>query len=65
MSFMPIGIIQVMNNTSRTLHYRNLESGHTITIKPKTEQYENHGWIPTSIFHDDTVPYYGSNKIEL
>ncbi|KIJ59622.1 hypothetical protein HYDPIDRAFT_170696 [Hydnomerulius pinastri MD-312] len=62
---MPVGIVQVMNNTSRTLHYHNLESGHNININPKTQQYENDGWIPSSNFHDDRVPFRSSNHIKV
>lgn len=62
---MPVGIVQVMNNTSRTVHYHNLESGHKIDIKPKTYQYENNGWIPSSNFYDDTIPFSSSSRIEV
>jgi hypothetical protein len=63
---MPIGIVQVMNNTSRTLHYHNLESCHTIHINPKTQQNGNDGsWIPSSNFYDDTVPFSSSNHIRI
>src|SRR6188768_1105089 len=62
---MPVGIVQVMNNTSRTLHYENLESGHKIDIDPRTYQYDHNGWIPSSRFHDDTVPFRGSNHINV
>ncbi|KAM6503847.1 hypothetical protein JOM56_000790 [Amanita muscaria] len=53
---MTVSIVQVMNNTSRTLHYRNLKTGQQIDINPKTQQFENDGWIPSSDFHDDEVP---------
>lgn len=62
---MPIGIVQVMNNTSRALHYKNNESGHKIDIDPKTDQYEDEGLIPSSNFYDDTVPYKSSDHIDV
>jgi len=63
---MPVGIVQVMNNTSQTLNYENLESGHLITVPAKTQQYENdEGWIPSSNFYDDGVPFYGSSHIRI
>lgn len=62
---MPVGIVQVMNNTSRTVHYHNLQTGHKIDIIPKTDQYENNDWIPSSNFHDDTVPYTSTSHIEV
>lgn len=55
---MTVSIVQVMNNTSRTLNYNNLVTGYKFDIAPKTQQYENDGWIPSSNFHDDTVPAY-------
>ena len=62
---MPVGIVQVMNNTSRTLHYNNLESGRKIDIPPKSQQHESNGWIPSSNFYDDRVPWRSSNHINV
>src|SRR4051812_24149117 len=59
---MPVGIVQVMNNTSYMLYYNNLESGYTFHIPPKTQQYENDRLIPSSKFYDDTLPWYNSNR---
>ncbi|CAB4494533.1 hypothetical protein RhiirA5_356255 [Rhizophagus irregularis] len=59
---MPVGIVQVMNNTGFKLYYNNIESGRTFEIDPKTQQYENYGWIPCSDFYDDTLPYASSGK---
>ncbi|KIL58325.1 hypothetical protein M378DRAFT_333223 [Amanita muscaria Koide BX008] len=57
---MTVSIVQVMNNTSRTLHYHNLKNGKKIDIGPKTQQFENNAWIPSSNFYDDEVPSYSS-----
>lgn len=58
-SIMPVRIVQVTNNTNHTLHYHNNETGHNILISPKTED----GMIPTSDYHDDTVPFSDKNNI--
>jgi hypothetical protein len=57
---MPVGIVEVMNSTNYTLSYNNRESGYQFTIGPKTDEYENNDWVPSSNFHDDTLPYYSS-----
>lgn len=62
---MTVYIVQVVNNTSRTVHYRNLETGHKVDIEPKTDQYENNDWIPSSNYHDDAVPHWKSSHIEV
>jgi len=54
---MVIAIVQVMNNTSKTLHYYNHETQRSLEVKQKTQQYEKRGWIPSSSFHHDQVPY--------
>lgn len=56
---MPIRIIQVTNNTNDTHHCHNIETGHNILIVPKTED----GSIPTSDYHDDTIPLSDKNHI--
>jgi hypothetical protein len=61
---MPVGIVQVMNNTNKTLHYKNNESGHTINLDPKSHDCCNNCTIPCSDFYDDTVPYKSSNHID-
>ncbi|TDL20799.1 hypothetical protein BD410DRAFT_899300 [Rickenella mellea] len=62
---MVVYIVQVMNNTSRTLHYHNLESDKKIDIQPKTVRYENNGWIPCSKYYKDAVPYKATNHINV
>ena len=59
---MPVGIMQVLNNTSSTIRYHNYESGHKFELKAKTQQYENDGWIPSSDTKNDTLPWYDSNR---
>ncbi|KDR84640.1 hypothetical protein GALMADRAFT_1341196 [Galerina marginata CBS 339.88] len=59
---MPIGLVEVANNTAHTVHYKNQESGWEFSVQPKTAQYENNGWVPTSPFHNDTIPYKSSNR---
>lgn len=59
---MPVGIMQVLNNTSSNIHYNNKESGHNFDLGAKTEQYENNGWIPSSGTKDDTLPWYDSGR---
>jgi len=62
---MVVYIVQVMNNMSRTLHYHNLESGKEISLKPKTQKYENNGWIPSSKYSEDAIPFRHSNHINV
>ncbi|KDR77668.1 hypothetical protein GALMADRAFT_209946 [Galerina marginata CBS 339.88] len=60
---MPVGIVEVVNNTNGVLHYQNTESGYSFTVNPKTHiASDSDGWIPKSVFHDDTVPYDSSGK---
>jgi len=62
---MPVGIVQVMNNTKYTLHYKNNESGHTIDLDPKSQDCCDNNTIPCSDFYDDTVPYKSSDHIDV
>ncbi|RYP53586.1 hypothetical protein DL768_001450 [Monosporascus sp. mg162] len=59
---MGAGIVRVMNNTNHTLHYHNTESGVKFDIGPKTDQYENNDWIPSSDYKYDSLPSYSSGK---
>ena len=62
---MVVSIVEIANNTSRTVNYHNLESGYEVAIPPKTQQYENNDWVPSSDFKDDWVPYKDSSHIEV
>jgi len=62
---MPVSIVQVMNNTTRTLHYYNRESGHGFDLDPKPEYYINDGLIPCSNYYDDQVPSQKSGQIAV
>ncbi|KAF2839163.1 hypothetical protein M501DRAFT_764739 [Patellaria atrata CBS 101060] len=57
---MPVGIAQVVNNTSSTLYYHNTESGHNDTVYAKSRDQENNSYIPSSNTTDDTLPYASS-----
>ncbi|KAF3059508.1 hypothetical protein GL218_04974 [Daldinia childiae] len=59
---MTIKIVQVVNNTSETLRYENLESKYSVEIKPKNPNWENNDWIPCSAYREDTVPTERSGK---
>ncbi|KDR77659.1 hypothetical protein GALMADRAFT_138730 [Galerina marginata CBS 339.88] len=60
---MPVGIVEVINNTTGLLHYQNLKSGYTFTLPPLSHaQADSDAWLPKSTFHDDTVPYKSSGK---
>lgn len=53
----------ILNNTSKSLDYWNSDTGYRVTVKPKTDQYENDdGWIPASNYHADRVPEQSSGK---
>ena len=59
---MGVGIVEVLNNTSYTLHYHNTETGHKFDVERKTSQHENEGRIPSSNFQDDMLPWYSTGK---
>lgn len=59
---MPVGIMQVLNNTTSTISYNNRESEYTFTLGAKAQQYENDGYIPSSDTKDDTLPWYDANR---
>ena len=59
---MTIWLHQVINNTSHTLNYHNLETGLKVTVLPKMSHGENdEGWIPASKVHRDMVPHRNPN----
>ncbi|POS73688.1 hypothetical protein DHEL01_v207919 [Diaporthe helianthi] len=58
-----IYIVHVVNNTSETVHYKNLESGHEVTVPPKDKHQENNDWIPSSTYKLDPVPKKSSSKV--
>lgn len=66
---MPVGIVQVLNNTSHTLRYHNLESRWRFDLPPTpSDQPEGpmrSKYIVSSAFHDDTVPFHNSNHISI
>lgn len=59
---MPVGIVEVMNNTGGILHYTNQESGYKFDLNPTSKTYGDGGYISTSKYKDDTVPYKSSGR---
>lgn len=59
---MPVGIVEVMNNTGSVLHYYNQQTGVKFDVQPTALTYGDHGYISTSPYQDDTVPLKGSNR---
>ncbi|KAK3376523.1 hypothetical protein B0T24DRAFT_526644 [Lasiosphaeria ovina] len=59
---MPVGIMQIPNNTKSTIHYHNLESGYQFALAAKTQKYEKDGWIPSSKTKDDMLPWYDASR---
>jgi transcription elongation factor len=59
---MGVGIVQVINNTSTKLQYKNSETSHEFTVRAKEKDDAVHCQMPCSDYHDDTVPWRSSNK---
>jgi len=59
---MPTRIVRVVNNTCITLQYHNTESDHKTVLKSSWarshREHNTDGPLPTSDFHDDTVPWH-------
>jgi len=62
---MPVGIVLVVNNTTRALNYHNRESSLQFKVQGRTPQQEARGVLPISKYHDDRVPYPSSNHIDI
>jgi len=62
---MPVGVVQVINDTSRTLNYHNTETGKKISVPPKVTKLQEDGLIPSSDYYDDTVPFQSSGHIKI
>jgi len=61
---MPVGIMQVLNNTSTGLAYLNHESRHSFILGAATPQQETDRLVPSSITKDDTLPWYDAKNDE-
>jgi len=61
---MPVGIMQVLNDTSSPIDYHNRESDYKFTLKAKTQQQVTEGRIPSSDTRDDTLPWYDADHSE-
>ncbi|KDR77655.1 hypothetical protein GALMADRAFT_209935 [Galerina marginata CBS 339.88] len=61
---MPVGIVEVINNTTGVLHYQNEESGYTFPPINPLSHFSGgvDAWLPKSTFHDDRVPFRSSGK---
>ncbi|KAF8957608.1 hypothetical protein BDZ97DRAFT_1762864 [Flammula alnicola] len=61
---MPVAIVQVVNNTSRTVNYQNTRTGYKISVPPRPTQW-NPNWLPSSSFSNDTTPFRGTGRVEV
>lgn len=59
---MPVGIMQILNNTDTDITYHNRESGYKTFVKRKTNKYQAENLIPSSPAKDDTLPWYDPER---
>ncbi|KAE8390150.1 hypothetical protein ETB97_009053 [Aspergillus alliaceus] len=60
---MPVGIMQVVNNTDLKVTYHNFESGYHVEVNPKVAPWGGgEEVLPSSKVKDDTVPWFDAHN---
>ncbi|KDR68276.1 hypothetical protein GALMADRAFT_215940 [Galerina marginata CBS 339.88] len=61
---MPVAIVRVVNNTSRTVNYQNTRTGYNVTVPPRPRHWDGNRF-PSSNFSNDTTPFRGTGRVEV